>query len=84
MPECSPHEVIGDPAVGKTSLLTNFCGDKFNYEYIPTVGVNITKEPVTIKDDMGKDITVNLMVWDIAGQPQFYMLTDHTSMEQME
>ncbi|MFX0105268.1 MAG: Rab family GTPase [Candidatus Hodarchaeota archaeon] len=66
--------VIGDPAVGKTSLLTNFCGDKFEYEYIPTVGVNITKEPVTIKDDMGKDITVNLMVWDIAGQPQFYML----------
>ncbi|MFX1569970.1 MAG: Rab family GTPase [Promethearchaeota archaeon] len=66
--------VIGDPAVGKTSLLTNFCGDKFNYEYIPTVGVNITKEPVTIKNEMGKDITVNLMVWDIAGQPQFYML----------
>jgi len=79
--------VIGDPAVGKTSLLTNFCGEKFEYEYVPTVGVNITKEPVTIKDDMGKDITVNtikddmgkditvnLMVWDIAGQPQFYML----------
>ena len=21
--------VIGDPAVGKTSLLTNFCGEKF-------------------------------------------------------
>ena len=66
--------VIGDPAVGKTSLLTNFCGEKFDYEYIPTVGVNITKEPVTIKDDMGKDTTVNLMIWDIAGQPQFYML----------
>jgi small GTP-binding protein len=66
--------VIGDPAVGKTSLLTNFCGEKFSYEYVPTVGVNITKEPVTIKDDMGKDATVNLMIWDIAGQPQFYML----------
>lgn len=66
--------VIGDPAVGKTSLLTNFCGEKFNYEYVPTVGVNITKEPVTIKDDMGRDITANLMIWDIAGQPQFYML----------
>jgi small GTP-binding protein len=66
--------VIGDPAVGKTSLLTNFCGDKFSYEYVPTVGVNITKEPVNIKDDMGRDIKVNLMVWDIAGQPQFYML----------
>jgi small GTP-binding protein len=66
--------VIGDPAVGKTSLLTNFCGEKFTYEYVPTVGVNITKEPVTIKDDLGKDVTVNLMIWDIAGQPQFYML----------
>ncbi|MFX0040730.1 MAG: Rab family GTPase [Promethearchaeota archaeon] len=66
--------VIGDPAVGKTSLLTNFCGEKFTYEYVPTVGVNITKEPVTIKDDMGKDTTINLMIWDIAGQPQFYML----------
>jgi len=66
--------VIGDPAVGKTSLLTNFCGDKFQYEYVPTVGVNITKEKVTVKNDMGKDTNVSLMVWDIAGQPQFYML----------
>ncbi|MFX0029172.1 MAG: Rab family GTPase [Candidatus Hermodarchaeota archaeon] len=66
--------VIGDPAVGKTSLLTNFCGDKFQYEYVPTVGVNITKEKVTVKNDMGKDTNISLMVWDVAGQPQFYML----------
>ena len=31
--------VIGDPSVGKTSLLTNFSGEKFQFEYIPTVGV---------------------------------------------
>lgn len=66
--------VIGDPAVGKTSLLTNFCGEKFTYEYVPTVGVNITKEKVTVKNDMGKDTDISLMIWDIAGQPQFYML----------
>jgi len=66
--------VIGDPAVGKTSLLTNFCGDKFQYEYVPTVGVNITKEKVIVKNDMGKDTNVSLMIWDVAGQPQFYML----------
>jgi small GTP-binding protein len=66
--------VIGDPSVGKTSLLTNFCGDKFTYEYVPTVGVNITKEKVTVKKDMGKDTDISLMIWDIAGQPQFYML----------
>lgn len=66
--------VIGDPAVGKTSLLTNFCGDKYNSEYIPTVGVNITKQKVTVKNDMGKDTDIFLMIWDVAGQPQFYML----------
>lgn len=66
--------VIGDPAVGKTSLLKTFCAEKFEFEYIPTVGVNITKEKVTVKDDMGKNTDVSLMIWDIAGQPQFYML----------
>ncbi len=63
--------VIGDPSVGKTSLLDNFSSKKFKQQYIPTVGVNIVKEQVELDDDKG---IVNLMIWDIAGQPQFYML----------
>ena len=66
--------VLGDPDCGKTELLTNFCGDKFQYEYVPTVGVNITKQKITVKNDMGKDTDIYLMIWDVAGQPQFYML----------
>ena len=63
--------VLGDPAVGKTSLLANFATNKFEEKYLPTVGVSILKEPIELED---KDATVNLMFWDIAGQPQFYML----------
>ncbi len=63
--------VIGDPAVGKTSLLTKFATNQFEERYLPTVGVNIVKEPITIEK---KNATVNLMFWDVAGQPQFYML----------
>ena len=63
--------VIGDPAVGKTSLLTKFATNQFEEKYLPTVGVQILKEPIELKD---QDATVNLMFWDIAGQPQFYML----------
>jgi Ras-related protein Rab-1A len=63
--------VIGDPAVGKTSLLTKFAKNKFEEHYIATVGVNIVKEPITLETE---GATVNLMFWDIAGQPQFYML----------
>lgn len=66
--------VIGDPGVGKTSLLLKFASDKFNKEYLPTVGVQIVKEQLEINDTLGNDIIVNLMFWDVAGQPQFYML----------
>ena len=62
--------VIGDPAVGKTSLLTRFTKNRFEESYLPTVGVNISKEPI----DLDEVTVVNLMLWDIAGQPQFYML----------
>lgn len=66
--------IIGDPAVGKTSLLTKFSLNKFKFEYLPTVGVNITKEQLEVENPMGEDVLVNLMMWDVAGQPQFYML----------
>ena len=63
--------VIGDPAVGKTSLLTKFAKNQFEEKYLPTVGVNIVKEPIELKEI---NATINLMFWDVAGQPQFYML----------
>ncbi len=63
--------VIGDPAVGKTSLLTKFATNQFEEKYLPTVGVSILKEPIELNEYNAK---VNLMFWDIAGQPQFYML----------
>jgi len=63
--------VIGDPAVGKTSLLQQYVTKQFEERYLPTVGVNIVKEPIQLKE---QDATVTLMFWDVAGQPQFYML----------
>jgi small GTP-binding protein len=63
--------VVGDPAVGKTSLLTKFATNKFKEIYLPTVGVNIVKEPIKLKEI---NATINLMFWEVAGQPQFYML----------
>ncbi|MBY8983177.1 MAG: GTP-binding protein [Candidatus Lokiarchaeota archaeon] len=66
--------VIGDPSIGKTSLLKRFTSNKFTEKYYSTVGVQIVKEQLEIKDPMGNEVIVNLMFWDIAGQPQFYML----------
>lgn len=65
--------VIGDPSVGKTSLLNRFTSKQFKEKYIPTVGVNIVKEPLDLEIGDQK-VQINLMMWDVAGQPQFYML----------
>lgn len=65
--------VLGDPAVGKTSLLRAFTSKKFTKQYLPTVGVNILKEQIELEIN-GNEVQINLMLWDVAGQPQFYML----------
>ncbi|MFX0033936.1 MAG: Rab family GTPase [Candidatus Hermodarchaeota archaeon] len=63
--------LVGDPAVGKTELLKKFVTKQFETRYLPTVGVNIVKEPIKL-DDL--NATVNLMLWELAGQLQFHML----------
>lgn len=56
--------VIGDPQVGKTSLLTKYAQKKFKENYIRTMGANITKQMV----DLDNGTRIDLLVWDIAGQ----------------
>ena len=58
--------VIGDPAVGKTSLINRFIQDQFESEYKETIGTNILKKVIKIKDDI-----VNFTIWDIAGQERW-------------
>lgn len=63
--------VIGDYAVGKTSLIGRFIQRKFMKEYKPTLGVNLILKELTITDKKGKDIQCNLVYWDIAGQDKY-------------
>ncbi len=58
--------VIGDPAVGKTSLINRFIEDQFESEYKETIGTNILKKVIKIKNDI-----VNFTIWDIAGQERW-------------
>lgn len=62
--------VIGDEAVGKTSLIRRFVIDKFDDKYIVTIGTKTSKKTMTIREE---DLNVNLklMIWDILGQQRF-------------
>jgi len=64
--------VVGDPGVGKTSIILRFTDNAFLRTYIPTLGVNITEK---IFDDTEKVLEV--IIWDIAGQNKFQTMRRH-------
>jgi small GTP-binding protein len=69
MPEYVKKKVLllGDGAVGKTSLIRRFVVDKFADEYIATIGTKVTKKDIKMKKG-GEDTYVTLMIWDVLGQ----------------
>jgi len=59
--------VVGDFAVGKTSLCRRYATGMFSEDYKQTLGVDIFTKRVEVKD-FG---TVILSLWDTAGQEKF-------------
>src|SRR5439155_20101051 len=59
--------LVGDVAVGKTSLIKRFVQDQFDDRYISTVGTKVTKKSVDV-DWTGAAATLDMMVWDIMGE----------------
>jgi small GTP-binding protein len=65
--------LLGDAAVGKTSLVRRFVFDRFDDEYIATIGTKTTAK--AIQYDTGKGlINLNLQIWDILGQKGYSRL----------
>ncbi|MFX1503256.1 MAG: GTP-binding protein, partial [Promethearchaeota archaeon] len=61
--------IIGDGAVGKTSLIKKYTQGSFKEEYIATLGTQFSKFEEEIDGEK-----VELFLWDIAGQEQFQAL----------
>jgi small GTP-binding protein len=58
--------VVGDAAVGKTSLIIRYVKGVFNPSYILTLGVNFFIQDISIGEK-----TLRLQIWDTAGQERF-------------
>ncbi|MFX1392849.1 MAG: Rab family GTPase [Promethearchaeota archaeon] len=61
--------VIGDGAVGKTSLIKKYTKGEFNEEYIMTLGAQFTQHKTVVQGN-----PIELVFWDIAGQESFAQL----------
>ena len=58
--------ILGDAAVGKTSLINQFIEEGFQDDYKPTLGANIVRKDVNLDD-----VKVRLIMWDLAGQEKY-------------
>jgi len=59
--------MLGDSAVGKTTLVGRWCDDKYSSNHQPTIGAAFKK--LTIEMEEGKQY--DLVIWDTAGQETY-------------
>jgi len=55
--------LLGDGAVGKTSVMRRYVFDMFDDRYVVSFGTKVVKKVLSVGD-----AEVNLMIWDILGQ----------------
>ena len=65
--------LLGDSAVGKTSLIRRYVFDQFEDSYISTIGTKATMKELKIPQD-DEEIKVTLMIWDLIGREGYHAL----------
>jgi small GTP-binding protein len=61
--------LIGDFAVGKTSLIRRFTESRFSESYLSTIGIRVSRRVLQIADAYPSTLT--LLIWDTAGSELF-------------
>jgi small GTP-binding protein len=62
--------LVGDSAVGKTSLIRRFVIDVFEDKYIATIGAKVSKRDIEYQLP-DKTVYLTVMMWDILGQKDY-------------
>lgn len=67
--------LLGDFAVGKTSLVRRFVYNLFNDKYLSTIGVKVSRKVVAIP--YGSEVVeLSMLLWDLAGSEEFDRLRE--------
>ena len=67
--------LLGDGAVGKTSLRKRWIGEGFTGQYLMTIGADFSVKIIKIKTNKNP-ITCKYQVWDLAGQVRFQVVRE--------
>jgi small GTP-binding protein len=60
--------LLGDFAVGKTSLVRRFVEGRFDDRYLSTIGVKVDRKVLHVPGPSGL-VVLSVMLWDLAGGP---------------
>jgi small GTP-binding protein len=62
--------LLGEFAVGKTSLVRRFVYDLFDERYMSTIGVKVSRKTISLPYEP-EVVELSLMLWDLAGSQEF-------------
>ncbi|MEE9592923.1 MAG: Rab family GTPase [Thermoplasmata archaeon] len=63
--------LLGEAAVGKTSLVRRYVLDEFDDGYITTLGAKISKKELQMQPPDGEGVVhMDMLIWDIMGEKQ--------------
>jgi len=64
--------LVGEAAVGKTSLIRRFVLEDFDDKYIQTLGTKVSKKELSVPPwDGNESVKIDMTIWDIMGQKGF-------------
>ncbi len=67
--------LLGDAAVGKTSLRRRWMGEKFKGHYLMTIGADFSVKTIKVNFG-GEPVFFKFQVWDLAGQVRFQVVRE--------
>jgi len=66
--------LLGDAAVGKTSVIRRYVHNQFDEKYITTIGTNVSKKDIKVvfqnQNNTNQNYEITLAIWDIIGQKE--------------
>ncbi len=61
--------LVGEAAVGKTSLISRFVKDEFDDRYVTTLGAKVSKKEIQVEvPENDLIIQMDMVIWDIMGE----------------
>jgi len=63
--------LVGEHAVGKTSLIRRYVLEEFDDRYIVTLGAKVSKKEIMFEGKDGPSVQMDMTIWDIMGSKGF-------------